>query len=156
MYKKVFLISIIATIIDQVSKYIIEANLKYDEIIKVINNFFYITRTSNTGAAFSILEGKIVFFLIISVITVVLLVKYIKGFKDNVLNNISFGLIIGGIIGNFLDRLVLGYVRDFIKINIFGYNYPIFNIADVCIVVGVILLCISVVRGGEYENKSSK
>lgn len=156
MYKKVFLISIFSIIIDQISKYIIDITLRYDEVIKVINNFFYITRTSNTGAAFSIFEGKIILFLIVSIITIIILIKYIKSFKDNMINNLAFGLMIGGIVGNFIDRLFLGYVRDFIKVDIFNFNYPIFNIADSCIVVGVILLCISIIRGGEYGSKSSK
>ena len=156
MYKKVFLISILSIIVDQISKYIIDIKLRFDEVITVINNFFYLTRTSNTGAAFSIFEGKIILFLIISIVTIVILIKYIKSFKNNIINSISFGLMIGGIVGNFIDRLYLGYVRDFIKIDIFGYNYPIFNIADSCIVIGVILLCISIIRGGEYGSKGTK
>ena len=156
MYKKVFLISIISFLVDLFSKIIIDAKLEYDEIISVIDGFFYITRTSNTGAAFSILEGKTILFLIISIVTIIILIKYIKSFKDKLINNFSFGLVIGGVLGNFYDRLFLGYVRDFIKINLFGYNYPIFNIADACIVVGVILLSISVIRGEGNENRIRK
>ena len=150
------MISVISFLIDQIVKYTIDFSLQYDELVEVIKGFFYITRTSNTGAAFSILEGKTLFFLIISVITVVILVRYAKSFKNKFYNALSFGLMIGGILGNFYDRLFLGYVRDFIKLDIFGYNYPVFNIADSCIVIGVILLCINMLRGDGNENSSRR
>lgn len=156
MYKKVFLISFISFMLDQISKFIIDSKLNFDDVVIVIKNFFYITRTSNTGAAFSILEGKTILFLIISIITIVFLTKYINNFKDKKINIISFGLIIGGIIGNFYDRLIYGYVRDFVKLDLFGYNYPIFNIADACIVLGVIFLIISIIRGDGNEHSSGR
>ena len=151
MYKKVIIISIISFFIDQITKLIIDTYLHYGDTISIIKGFFYLTRTTNTGAAFSMLEGKTVLFLIISVITIIVLFKYIKSFKNKLINNLAFGLIIGGIIGNFFDRLIFSYVRDFIRVDIFSYNFPIFNIADSCIVIGVILLCISIIRGGEDE-----
>ena len=78
-----------------------------------------------------------------------------KDFKNTHLVNISFGLLFGGILGNFGDRLFLGYVRDFLKFNIFGYHAPVFNVADASIVIGVILLIICMIRGDEVnENRS--
>ena len=68
-------------------------------------------------------------------------------FKNNFRNNMAFGLLMGGIIGNLIDRLFLGYVRDFLAFRIFNYNYPVFNLADTFIVVGVILLIIAIIKG---------
>lgn len=156
MNKKILIIGIVTLLIDQITKIIIDSTLKIDETITVIKSFFYITRVSNTGAAFSILEGKTILLSIVSIIAVILLLRYMKDFKNNKLVNLSFGLLLGGIIGNFGDRLFLGYVRDFLKFNIFGYNYPVFNIADATIVIGVILLIICMIRGDEISGNSSK
>ena len=156
MNKKILIISIVTLLIDQITKIIIDLALKIDETITVIKSFFYITRVSNKGAAFSILEGKTILLSIVSIIAVILLLRYMKDFKNNKLVNLSFGLLLGGIIGNFGDRLFLGYVRDFLKFNIFGYNYPVFNIADATIVIGVILLIICMIRGDEISGNSSK
>lgn len=156
MNKKILIIGIVTLLIDQITKIIIDSTLKIDETITVIKNFFYITRVSNTGAAFSILEGESILLSIVSIIAVILLLRYMKDFKNNKLVNLSFGLLLGGIIGNFGDRLFLGYVRDFLKFNIFGYNYPVFNMADATIVIGVILLIICMIRGDEISGNSSK
>lgn len=131
MYKKVFLVSFLVLIIDELTKILVDNFLYVGESIKVINNFFYIMRTSNTGAAFSILEGKTILLLLVALVTIYYLIKYIKDFRESTRIIITFGLIIGGILGNFYDRLVFGYVRDFLKFIIFGYNYPIFNVAEI-------------------------
>ena len=67
-------------------------------------------------------------------------------FKKNRRNNIAFGLILGGIFGNLIDRILKGYVIDFLDFKIFNYDYPVFNIADIAIVVGVILLGYAILR----------
>ena len=156
MNKKILIISIIILILDQVSKIIIDSFLKIDELIMVIKNFFYITRVTNTGAAFSILENKTILLSIISVIAIILLFNFMKDFKSTKLVNLSFGFLLGGIMGNFLDRLFLGYVRDFLKFNIFGYNFPIFNIADAFLVIGVCLLIICMFIGDEVNGNNSR
>ena len=73
-------------------------------------------------------------------------------YKDNKLNNIAFGVLFGGILGNFLDRLFVGFVRDFISFKIGNYYFPTFNIADMAIVIGVILIIISTII--EERNKN--
>lgn len=70
----------------------------------------------------------------------------------NVNKNISFYILLGGIIGNFIDRIFLGYVRDFLDFRIFNYNFPIFNISDICICIGIFLMIIEVVK--EDKNAS--
>ena len=67
----------------------------------------------------------------------------------------AFGLLLGGLSGNLIDRLFFGYVRDFLDFYIFGYDYPVFNIADICIVFGVILLIIAVLKGEDTNEDNS-
>ena len=90
------------------------------------------------------------------IIAIFLLIKFMFGFKNNLRNSIAFASLFGGIFSNLADRLFLGYVRDFLDFKIFGYDYPIFNVADIAIVVGVILLIIAVIKGEDKRDKSSQ
>ena len=83
----------------------------------------------NEGAAWSIFSGQRIILILIGLISLYFINKYIKDFKENKRNILAFGLLIGGIVGNLLDRMFLGYVRDFLDFKIFGYDYPIFNLA---------------------------
>ena len=156
MNKKIFAIGVITLILDQASKILIDAFLEIDKIIPIIKNFFYLTRVSNTGAAFSILEGRAFFLSLVSIGAIFLLALMAKEFTKNRRTNLAFGLLLGGIFGNFSDRLFLGYVRDFLKFDIFNYNFPIFNLADTAIVIGAGLLLISMFRGDDKDGSSSK
>ncbi|MBR1413595.1 MAG: signal peptidase II [Bacilli bacterium] len=156
MNKRIFKIAIIVLIIDQIIKGLVSSNLQVNESIKVIKNIFKITYSQNTGAAWSILNNHSYIIIIISIIALVILFRFMYLFKDNKRNNISFGLIIGGTIGNFIDRIFNGYVIDFIDVTIFKYKYPIFNIADMCIVIGVILLIYAVFKGEDKSGNQSK
>ena len=140
-------IIIMTIILDQISKYWIQINPSLHSHIEIIPNFLYITYVKNTGAAWSMLSNQTLFLIIISIIeTIVLiyfLVKYMKKKgKENLLYRISLSLMIGGAIGNLIDRIQLGYVRDFIDTYPFGYNFPVFNIADSALSIGVVLLII--------------
>lgn len=157
MITLMFLI-IVVTLIDQISKLIIIKKLIPNISYTVIKNFFYLTYTNNTGAAFSILTGKRVLLIAIAIIIIGLLFYYFKKNKINSnLEKLSFAFIIGGALGNLIDRIIRGYVVDFIDIKIFGYNYPIFNLADVFIVIGVFLLLIIMIRKDKkYGSKHSR
>ena len=156
MKKKVFIISFIVLIIDEISKLIIEAILPLNNSIKIINNFFNLTYVHNEGAAWSILNGQRFILIIISLLALIFLYKYLHDFKENKRNTLAFGLLFGGIIGNLFDRLIFGYVRDFLDFKIFGYNYPIFNISDICIFLGTILLLIATFKGEDYGSSSKR
>ena len=138
-------------ILDQLSKSLIEVYFKLNESIKIINNFFYLTRVQNTGGAWSIFSDKSYIFIIVSIIALVLLIRYMLKFKKNKRNSIAFAILISGIFSNLADRIFLGYVRDFLDFKIFGYDFPIFNVADIAIVIGVFLLIIAIIKG---EDKS--
>ena len=151
MNKKTYIIAVLVLIIDQVSKSVIEAFVNLNESIQVIKDFFYITVVHNTGGAWSIFSNHSYLFIIASVVAIVLLIKFMFGFKNNLRNNIAFAFLFGGIFSNLADRIFLGYVRDFLDFKLFGYNYPIFNIADITIVVGVILLIKAVIKGEDHK-----
>ena len=153
--KKMQAIIFITLILDQISKIVINTSLKENASIKVLGKFFKLTNVYNEGAAFSLFDGSKVFLIIISVISILLLLYMMKDFKNSKLNNIAFGLIYGGILGNLIDRLFLVYVRDFLDFNIFGFHYPVFNLADSFIVIGVIILIIDLIKG-EKNGVSSK
>lgn len=148
------ILSIIFLVIDQISKILIIKLLEPNEVITIIKNLFYIIYTNNTGAAFSILLGKRIFLIVVAILIIGILLYYIKKNKvDGKLNIIAFSLIIGGSLGNLIDRIVRGYVVDFISIKLGSYNFPIFNIADTLIVVGVFLLLIGNTGGNKNDNR---
>lgn len=151
------ILSLVFVLIDQISKIIISNILTKGKSIEVIKSFFYLTYTHNEGAAFSILLGKRIFLILIAIIIIALLIYYIKKNKiEGRLNKISLSLIIGGAFGNLIDRIVRGYVIDFLDFKIFNYNYPIFNLADTFIVIGVILLIIEMIRKERQHGSRSK
>ena len=134
--KKFLSISFIIVLIDRISKILIEKFLG-NKVIYIIKNILYIVYSKNIGAAFSILEGKQFLLSLIGVFALVFIYDYVK---KNKVYNIGYSLLFGGIIGNILDRLIYGYVIDFIGIKIFSYNFPIFNIADTAIVIGAVII----------------
>ena len=143
----IIIISIILLCIDQISKLLVVNLLTKTDSIAIIKNFFYLTYINNDGAAFSILVGKRILLILVAILVIIILIRYIK--KNNIQNKleiISLALIIGGSLGNLMDRVVRGYVIDFLDFKIFNYNFPIFNLADTFIVIGVILLLLKELR----------
>lgn len=144
----IVVISIILVIIDQISKKIIELNYNIGDSKEIIKNFFYITSHRNRGAAWGILQNSRYLFLFITILFLFLLFFYI--YKNKVLLKINdyvmFSLIIGGALGNFLDRIIKGEVIDFLDFHIFGYDFPIFNLADTFICLGIFLLALKIYK----------
>nr|WP_275899530.1 signal peptidase II [Bacillus piscicola] len=142
--------------LDQVSKYFVAKNMEIGESIEIIPSFFYLTSHRNAGAAFGILQGQMAFFYIITVAVIIAVIYYLHKFgKDSQMIGVTLALILGGAIGNFIDRVLYGEVVDFFNVYIFNYNYPIFNIADSALVVGVVLLFIKMVQD-EWKGKRKK
>jgi len=137
------ILTIAFLIIDIVSKLIVSNLMDVHDSIIVIKDFFYITYVRNTGAAWSIFADKTWMLVIISLIIISFIILYVlKNKPKNKLEKIGYSMILGGAIGNFIDRIIYGYVIDFFDFYIFGYSYPIFNLADTFIVIGVLLLVI--------------
>lgn len=156
MKKKPYIIAFFIFLIDLVSKQIISHILSFQKSVPIIKNFFYLTYTKNDGAAWSILKNQRILLLILTVIVLFIINQYLnrESFKKN--EEIVYGMIIGGIIGNFFDRLLYGYVIDFLDFKIFGYNYPVFNLADSFIVIGIILLIIIEIRKDKHGRSNSR
>lgn len=142
--------------VDLFSKYLINKFINVGEEIVVINNFFSLTYSHNYGAAFGILNGEKIFIILVSIVMLIYLgIEIVKNIKST-FSVVSSSLIIGGLLGNLYDRVFLSYVRDFLDFTIFGIDTAIFNVADACIVVGVILLLLYFIKEEEYGNKGRR
>jgi signal peptidase II len=152
-----FGIALIVFLLDYVSKKMIERTMNIGDRIEVIDSFFYITSIRNRGAAFGILQEKRMFFLIITVIVVAGIVWYlIRSRKDGSrLLLSSLGMILGGAVGNFIDRALYGEVVDFLQFNFGSYTFPVFNLADTGICVGVALVILDSLLPRKQENVSN-
>nr|WP_237690629.1 signal peptidase II [Paenibacillus caui] len=141
--------------IDQGTKYLIATRMEIGEEIPVIGHFFVITSSRNQGAAFGILQGQRWFFIVITVVVVIGIVWYIQKVKKNghKLLPIALSLILGGAIGNFLDRALMAEVVDFLQFTFGSYIFPIFNIADSSIVIGVALIILDTFLDMRGEKK---
>lgn len=151
LYLVAFLVIVIG---DQVTKIIVDHTLSLGGSYAIIDNFFYFTYAHNTGAAWGMLAGKISLFLIVSVVAAIGIIYYfMKSESYQKLTRFGLVLVFGGLIGNLIDRLAFGYVRDFIDFIIFGYNFPIFNVADMAITIGMALVILEI---GIEEYKAWK
>ena len=139
--KKISIICLIVFIIDRITKILITSYFQLNVRNVVIDNFFYITNCHNKGAAFSLFTGNVIFLIFITIAVLYLIYKMVKR-KDNIstLSTLSYGLLLGGILGNLFDRVFLGYVIDFFDFIIFKMDFAVFNVADIAIVCGAIML----------------
>lgn len=127
--------------LDLLSKYWIESILELYDSITVIPGFFWLTYLRNTGAAWSIFEGQRWFFLVLAAAAMVgMAYFFFKTDKKNQVLRFALIFMFVGTMGNFIDRLLLTYVRDFLSFNTFGYMFPVFNVADISLNVGAGLL----------------
>ena len=152
--KFILLIALVIGGIDQLIKYIIINKLELFESIRIFKNF-NITYVNNTGAAFSILSGNVFILIILGIILTYLFYKYF--IKNKVLNKIEiiiYGILFGGVLGNFIDRIFRNSVIDYLDIKIFNYDFPVFNFADIAIVCSIIVLIILIIRGEKNENSN--
>jgi signal peptidase II len=149
------LIALIVVLLDRWTKYIVARRIALYGHIQVIPNFFRITHTENTGAAFSLFAdssapwktGMLIAFSVVALVVVSVLLW--KNNHAHVLTGVALSLILGGAIGNLWDRVVSGRVVDFLLFYIGRYQWPVFNLADSAIVVGAALLVLEIIFGQE-------
>lgn len=133
-----YLVALIVILLDQFTKWLIVKYMELHDSIPIIENFFAITSHRNKGAAWGILQGQMTFFYIVTAIVVVGIIYYIeKHVREHKFMTISLCVILGGAIGNFIDRLFRKEVVDFLDFTIFSYEFPIFNVADMALTIGV-------------------
>ncbi len=130
--------------IDQWTKYLTVTHIAEGESVSVIHKFFSLTYIKNTGAAWSILEGQMWFFYIVTAIAVLVVVYFLKKYLyDSKWLTIGLSFVLAGTLGNFIDRLRLGYVVDMFQTDFI--RFPIFNVADTSLTIGVICILIYII-----------
>ena len=151
MLYALYIIAIIVLIAtDQFSKFLIVQNIKLSESIELVKGFFNITHVRNYGAGFSIMQNQRFFLTAITIIALIIFTYLLLKSKNNeVLDRVCYLLIIGGALGNLFDRITLGYVIDFLDFYIFGYDFPVFNLADSFLTIGFFILAISIILEGK-------
>ena len=157
-----YLISLVIVLLDQLTKLLVVWSMRLGRNIPIVPGFFDLTFVLNPGAAFSLFATlpewiRNPFFILISVAAAVLIVAYRSRYvRENRLASVSLALILGGAIGNLIDRLRYGVVVDFLDAHIYEYHWPIFNMADSAISVGVTLLFIEMLLEWRRERKGSR
>lgn len=153
--KTIYIIALICIILDQIVKIILINNVPLFERIPIINNFFFLTNVRNEGAAWSILSGNTYILILTGFLVIYLLYRFfIKGSSLKNIDKVIYGVLYGGIIGNLIDRIFRGYVIDYLDFIIFKYDFPVFNLADIMIVVAMFLFAITILRGEENANSN--
>ena len=142
--------ALVTLIVDQVTKYMVVSHMLPGESIPVLEPFFYLTYVLNPGAAFGILAHHRVFFVFVSLCFIaVVFLGYRFLPKDRLWLRLALGLVVGGAVGNLIDRLRLGGVVDFFDFRV----WPVFNIADSAIVIGVLLMFLEMWRSEKKQSK---
>lgn len=132
-------IVILIILLDQITKLIVVRNIAFDSSITVIDRFFYLTYWQNKGAAWGILQNGRLFFIALTIVISAVLAYFIFKINNKILRT-SLSFILGGAIGNLIDRMLRGSVVDFLHFYLGSYSYPVFNVADSFVVVGTIIL----------------
>ena len=137
-------------VLDQFTKHLTQANIPYGQRIPVVPGFFSLSHIHNTGAAWGMLQGHNRWLITLSFVMLAVVIVFRRHFiGESRLSRVAAGLILGGIVGNLVDRVRLGYVVDFLDFLLWGYPFPAFNVADSAICIGVGLYMISQFRSHE-------
>ena len=129
----------------------------YLTTVNIIDNFFSLTYVLNDGAAFSLFASRTYLLILIALVCLFFIIYELKNNLDDRVLSIGYSLVLAGLLGNFIDRLIDGYIIDYLSFKILGYSYPIFNLADILIVVGIVIVIIKEIlkeRGKKYDVRS--
>ena len=157
MKKYIYIINLLIIVLDQGIKILVTNQLELYVPKVMIPDFFQLQYVQNTGGAWGILGDNTGLLIVIGVFAVIILNRYLlqeKQFQWNLV--VAYGLFMGGLLGNLIDRLAYGYVIDYLDFYLFGYDFPVFNLADIAIVIGIGILMIEVIRGEINEYRSRK
>ena len=153
MKKKEIFIIFVLVMFDQGIKFLME-NLLLHGRIEIIPSFFSLTWVKNTGAAWSFFENQTFFLIVISFLCLIFLTVIKNTIKDGTLKFWAISLLYAGILGNLIDRIFFGYVKDYLSFTLFHYSFPVFNLADSFIVLGAFLFVITVLKEDSCHGKN--
>ena len=157
MKKNSLLVIILVSVLlglDLLIKYLVSS---YLTSVNIIDNFFSLTYVLNDGAAFSLFASRTYILILIALICLLFIVYELKNNLDDRVLSVGYSLVLAGLLGNFIDRLIDGYVVDYLSFRIFSFNYPVFNLADILIVLGINIVIIKEIlkeRGKRDEVRS--
>lgn len=153
--KKYYFITLLIIISDQLTKWLVVNYMTYGgPSLEIVPNWLYFTSHRNSGAAWGVLQDQMIFFYILTTIVVVAIIYVMwKHGAENSLLALSLAIILGGAIGNFIDRIFRKEVVDFIRVDLF--NFPIFNIADMALTFGVMTMFIYVIKDEKMKKEKS-
>jgi signal peptidase II len=141
-----WLVAILAVLTDQISKMLVESRMVLGQSIPVMGGFFRLTFIKNAGGAFGIFFGGGWFYLAASIVAAAMIFFYLRRLPaEQILPRFSLALILGGALGNLVDRLRVGVVTDFLDFGIGRLRWPVFNLADAFVTVGVVLFFLSMI-----------
>ena len=136
-----FVTALCITVADQAVKKVVTVVMDLGESVDFLGSVVRFTRMANTGAAFGMMKGRSLLFIIISAAASIAIIAFHREIaKMRSLERLAFGLILGGAVGNLIDRVRVGAVVDFIDIGVGGLRWPAFNVADSAITIGVVIL----------------
>jgi len=154
-----YALALLVVVLDQITKYWVSASFDYGEA-RAVTGFFNLVLTYNKGAAFSFLAAasgwQRGFFIGIALVAIVVISVLLVRYAGEKLFCLSLALILGGAIGNVIDRIALGYVVDFLDFYLDGWHWPAFNLADSAITAGAVLLVADNLRPGARRAGSSQ
>ncbi len=157
MRKKIYGMSILFFLFDQLTKWIVVNQLPYGVPHSIIPSFFSLTYVKNTGGAFSIFQDHVTLLACLGIFFLIVALLFVQKSKISTWKEaIAVAGILGGISGNLVDRIFRGGVVDFFDFTFFGYSYPVFNVADICLVLGVLFFLWEEIKGEIHENRKRK
>jgi len=139
----VILLGLVVILLDQLTKQWIRSSFTYGDSLPVIDGLFNLVYVRNDGAAWNMMSGHGLILILISIVVLVLLIIYRRSFlQEQLSHTILLGLMVGGIVGNLIDRIRFGWVTDFLDFYIGTHHWPSFNVADsaICIAVGLYII----------------
>jgi signal peptidase II len=137
------LTALVILIADQLTKALVVANLAIGERARLLGDVVQVWHAQNRGAAFSLFQGGTVVFLVVSVLSIGMVAYFHRGLRDRTpWLHVVLGIVLGGTLGNFIDRLRQGYVTDWLSVGIGDTRWPTFNVADSSVVVGIGILVV--------------
>jgi signal peptidase II len=161
----IFIIACALVLLDQITKVIVEVCIEHSSYVNILDDILYLTKTYNTGAGWSMMDDNTLVLALLSLVASIIFIyitcKHLKSFKKHIMPSIAMSLALGGCVGNMVDRFLTVFnlregVIDFIGMYIGDYSWPIYNLADIFLVIGVIVFAIWGIFFSENNDKKKE